>query len=106
MKRISLKKERATAKQLKGNVTPASGALRNPYLKEDVQCDLFVLQHKFTGNASYSLKAAEFRATTQAAFRHMKSPLWRIEMQGADVAVMRWEDFKNFLLEIRNASRA
>jgi hypothetical protein len=104
MQKMSRLREKATARDINGRVTPGSGNLRNPYLKEDVHCDLFVLQHKLTKKGSYSLKASEFEKTKVAAFRQVKSPLWRIEMVGADLAVLRWSDFLQFLKDLRDAA--
>lgn len=102
--KLSRAREKATAKDIKGVVTPGSGNLKNPYLKEDVHSDLFILQHKLTAKASYSLKASEFEKTRQAACRVVKSPLWRVEMDGADLAILRWSDFLQFLKDVRDAS--
>lgn len=96
----SRKREKATARDLRGRVTAASGATNNPTEKEDVVSRDFVLQHKTCERLSYSLKRKDLSLTQERALRQCKMPLWRIEFhepQDHDLAVMRWCDLMGIL---------
>lgn len=101
IKKLSTKKEKATARDLGGSVTPGSGNVDNVFMKEDVHSKHFVLQHKFTEKKSYSIKAKDFSLCEDRALRQCKMPAHRIEFTatGEDVAVIRWQDFLQLLMD-------
>ncbi len=99
--RTSKKKERATARDLGGRVTPGSGNTADIFAKEDVHSKHFVLQHKFTEKKSFSIKAEDLRLCEERALRQCKMPAHRIEFTeyGEDVAIIRWQDFLQILMD-------
>jgi hypothetical protein len=95
----SRKQEARVAKELRGRPVPNSGAGRNIYAKEDAEGSLFLCQCKYTDKKSYSLKEAEFEKTERHAARKLKLPIWHIQFPTREVAVIRWDDFRQMMLD-------
>lgn len=97
--KLSVRRERATAKEMSGKVTPGSGNLSSPYLKEDVHTKYFVLQHKTCETKGYRLTRKDLSACEDHALLQCKMPLWRVEFPDHDVAIIRWQDLTQILLQ-------
>lgn len=93
----SKKQENATAKDLQGKRVIGSGNIQNPYMKEDAVSDMFLCQVKFTDKASYSIKLKDHQALREHAQKMVKTPLWRIDISGEDLAVLEWSVFIQLL---------
>jgi len=89
----SKKQEDDTANSLGGDRVIGSGCIQNPYMKEDAVSEHYLIQCKFTDKQSYSLKKKEFEATRKHAQKMMKSPLWRVDIDGEDLAIIEWSTF-------------
>lgn len=98
-KKISRKREEATAREIGGRVTPGSGSIDNPYMKEDVHNEHFVLQHKTCTTKGYRLTRKDLTTCEDHALMNCKMPLWRIEFPDHDVAIIRWQDLIPILLK-------
>lgn len=95
--RRSKKQEQATADDLQGKRVIGSGNIQSPYMKEDAVSELFLCQCKFTDKASYSIKLKEHLSLKDHAQKMVKTPLWRIDIQGEDIAVLEWSTFMQLL---------
>lgn len=95
----SRRQENATAKELSGRVQPGSGNVPVERFKEDVSAAEVLCQCKLTDKKSFSIKEKEFQLTTQRALKQSKMPAWRIQFQNADVAVIRWDDYVQLLID-------
>jgi hypothetical protein len=100
----SRRQEKSTAADLGGKVQPGSGNIRNAYLKEDVISSDFLVQAKTTEASSYRITKKEFEQTEKRALFLLRSPLWRVTIQDElDLAIIRWSDLQQILLDINNA---
>lgn len=89
----SKSQENDTAKSLGGDRVIGSGNIPNEYMKEDAVSELWLVQCKFTDKQSYSLKKKEYLATKKHAQKMVKNPLWRIDIEGEDIALLDWSTF-------------
>jgi hypothetical protein len=75
-------------------VTPASGAVRSPFLKGDVVSRVFRVECKLTEKGSYILKRDVLDKIEQEALFNKQSPLMSLSISGEKYAVLRWSDFE------------
>ena len=96
-RRLVDKQEKKTAKDLSGKVQPGSGNIKHPFLKEDALGKEVLAQCKMTEKPSFRITRKEFDLTTERALSMCRMPCWRVDMQGTDVAIIRWDDYVQIL---------
>ena len=96
-KRKTIKAEAATAKAIGGQRQPASGALDGA--KGDVKNSHFLGEQKQTSKESFSLTARDINKISGESLVVGKMWFMRIEMTGADVAVIDWLLFLDWMNE-------
>ena len=77
----SQRSEKQLAKQVTGRVTPASGALPNPFLKADVRSSSCVFEDKTTLKDSFPVKVALWHKLRAQAFPSRKTPVLSINFE-------------------------
>lgn len=78
----SQKHEKRLAKELGGQVNAASGAMWNR--KGDVRTGKVLLEHKYTGKKSFTLKASELEKIVMEAILDNRMPVFAIHLNGED----------------------
>lgn len=76
-KKEAQKRERALAKRLGGRATPNSGAIDGH--KGDVVLDKYLIDDKFTGTPSYTLKKSEMDKISREAREREREPMFVIK---------------------------
>ena len=76
-KKEAQKRERALAKRLGGQATPNSGAIDGQ--KGDVVLDKYLVDDKFTGQSSYTLKKSEMDKISREARERNREPMFVIK---------------------------
>jgi hypothetical protein len=89
----SQKHEKRVAKAFAGQVTAASGAFWNR--KGDVRTEDFLIEHKYTGKKSYTIKSAELEKITTEAILDNRTPILGFHLNGVDYVILMEEDFLN-----------
>ena len=87
----SQRHEKRLEKVLGGKRTAASGAFWSR--KGDVRSDEWLVEHKFTGNKSFSLKAAELEKVTKEAIMDGRRPLFGVSLNRKNYVLMLEDDF-------------
>jgi hypothetical protein len=87
----SQRHERRLEKVLGGKRTAASGAFWSR--KGDVRNERFLLEHKWTGNKSFSLKAAELEKITKEAIMDGRTPAFGISLNNRNYILLTEDDF-------------
>lgn len=87
----SQKHERRLEKAFNGKRTAASGAFWSR--KGDVRSDRFLIEHKYTGNKSFSLKAVELEKITKEAIMDGRTPVFGISLNNKNYVVLLEDDF-------------
>lgn len=82
--------EKSVAADLGGRVQPGSGA--TSFAKGDIRLANFLLEHKFTDAASYSLRLETFEKIESEARAMVKLPAMVIDIQGRKLVIMRYDD--------------
>lgn len=93
LRKAAARLEHQTAKNMQGNVTPASGAIRNLRLKGDVIAKHFRIECKLTEKQSYSVSRSVLDKIEREALSNCVCPLLSLQIDGKRFAVLRWEDF-------------
>lgn len=91
----SKKHEARLAKKLDGKRTAASGAFWNR--KGDVRTDELLIEHKWTGKASFTVKATVLEKIVNEAILDSRMPVLGISLNENNYVVMLEDDF----LELR-----
>jgi len=95
----SRKHEDRLGKKFGGQRTAASGAFWSR--KGDVRTQDLLIEHKWTGKKSFSIKSAELEKITTEAILDGRIPVLGFHLNGQDYVILGEEDFH----ELRNAIR-
>lgn len=95
-RRLSRRKERDTAREVEGRLTPASGATRGD---GDVVTEDFMIEEKATSNRSYRLSVNTLKKALAQAAQQRRDWLFRIRLpDGFDIAVLDWRVLRGWVL--------
>lgn len=100
-KKNSLKHEKRVAKEFGGSTTAASGAFWSR--KGDVRTHDLLIEHKWTGKQSFTLKAQVLEKITTEALLEMRIPILGVHLNGVNYVLMLEEDFLDLRGKIRAA---
>jgi hypothetical protein len=95
----SRKHENRLAKKLGGKRTAASGAFWNR--KGDVRTTDWLVEHKWTGKASFSIKASILEKIVNEAVLDSRMPVLGISLNGENYCIVLEDD----LIEMRDTIR-
>lgn len=95
----SRKHEDRLAKKLGGKRTAASGAFWNR--KGDVRTTDWLVEHKWTGKASFSVKAAVLEKIVNEAILDSRMPVLGVSLNGENYCLVLEDD----LIEMRDTIR-
>lgn len=93
----SLKHEKRLAKKIGGKRNAASGAFWSR--KGDVRNDELLIEHKWTGKKSVTIKSEVLKKITKEAILDGRMPVLGLHLDGENYVVLGEEDF----FELRNA---
>jgi hypothetical protein len=93
----SLKHEKRLAKKVDGQRSAASGAFWSR--KGDVRSDELLIEHKWTGKKSVTIKSEVLKKITTEAILDSRMPVLGLHLDGENYVVLVEEDF----LELRNS---
>ena len=93
----SLKHEKRLAKQIGGFRSAASGAFWSR--KGDVRNDELLIEHKWTGKKSVTIKSDVLKKITTEAILDSRIPVLGLHLDGENYVVLVEEDF----FELRNS---
>lgn len=82
----SRKHENRLAKTIGGSRTAASGAFWSR--KGDVRSDTLLIEHKWTGKKSKTIKSDELKKITTEAILDGRTPVFGIHLDGEDYVIM------------------
>ena len=91
----SKKHEARLAKKLDGKQTAASGAFWNR--KGDVRTDELLIEHKWTGKASFTVRATVLEKIVNEAILDSRMPVFGISLNNENYIMLLEDDF----LELR-----
>ena len=91
----SQKHEARLAKVFSGEVQAASGALWSR--KGDVRTDDLLIEHKYTGKASFTVKAAVLEKIVKEAILDSRMPVLGVSLNDVNYVILDEQDF----LELR-----
>jgi hypothetical protein len=92
----SQKHEKRIAKAIGGSTTAASGAFWSR--KGDVRSKDLLVEHKWTGKKSKTIKSEELKKITNEAIMDGRTPVFGIHLDGEDYVILLETDF----LELRD----
>lgn len=98
----SKKQETKIARDIGGSTVPGSGCFA--CFPHDVTSDMFLVEAKYTDAKSYSLKQQSWKELLKNSIKGGKLPVFVIDfrMYGGDrLAVIRWEEFMDYLNRLR-----
>lgn len=95
----SLKHEKRLAKKINGKRNAASGAFWSR--KGDVRNDELLIEHKWTGKKSVTIKSDVLKKITTEAILDSRKPVLGLHLDGENYVVLLEEDF----FELRNSVR-
>jgi hypothetical protein len=95
----SLKHEKRLAKKIAGTRSAASGAFWSR--KGDVRNDELLIEHKWTGKKSVTIKSDVLKKITTEAILDSRIPVLGLHLDGENYVVLVEEDF----FELRNSIR-
>lgn len=81
--------EKKIAKETGGERSVASGALHR---KGDVRAAEVLIEAKWTGKKSFTLKAEVLEKIVSEALREGRMPLLQIELNGRAYGILEWDD--------------
>jgi hypothetical protein len=93
----SLKHEKRLAKKIDGQRSAASGAFWSR--KGDVRSDELLIEHKWTGKKSVTIKSEVLKKITTEAILDSRIPVLGLHLDGENYVVLVEEDF----FELRNS---
>ena len=93
----SLKHEKRLAKKVDGQRSAASGAFWSR--KGDVRSDELLIEHKWTGKKSVTIKSDVLKKITTEAILDSRIPVLCLHLDGENYVVLVEEDF----FELRNS---
>lgn len=92
----SLKHEKRLAKAIGGSRNAASGALW--HRKGDVRSEDLLIEHKWTGKKSFSLKSDILKKITREAILDGRMPVLGVHLDGENYVILLEDDY----LEMRD----
>lgn len=92
----SLKHEKRLEKELGGKRTAASGAFWSR--KGDVRSDDMLIEHKWTGKKSFTLKSEVLEKIVTEAILDSRMPVLGVSLNGENYVLLMEDDF----IELRN----
>ena len=95
----SLKHEKRLEKAIGGKRSAASGAFWSR--KGDVRSDDLLIEHKWTGKKSVTIKSEVLQKITTEAILDSRTPVLGLHLDGENYVVLLEEDF----FELRNSIR-
>ena len=95
----SLKHEKRLEKTLGGKRTAASGAFWSR--KGDVRTDDLLIEHKWTGKKSVTIKSEVLEKITTEAILDSRTPVLGLHLNGVNYVVLVEEDFAEMRNKIR-----
>lgn len=87
----SQKHEKRLAKKIGGSTNAASGAFWSR--KGDVRSDDLLIEHKYTGNKSYTLKAIDLEKNVTNAILESRMPVFGISLNNKNYVLLMEDDF-------------
>ena len=99
----SRKHEKRVAKEFNGTTTAASGAFWSR--KGDVRTDDLLIEHKWTGKSSFTLKAQVLEKITTEALLEMRTPVLGFHLNGENYVIMLEEDFLDLRRKLSASER-
>ena len=97
----SQKHEKRIAKRIGGSRTAASGAYWQR--KGDVRSDDLLIEHKYTGKKSFSVKSDVLKKIMREAILDGRTPVLGIHLDGEDYVILTEHDFIEMREKLRNA---
>jgi hypothetical protein len=97
----SQKHEKRIAKRIGGSRTAASGAYWQR--KGDVRSDDLLIEHKYTGKKSFSVKSDVLKKIMREAILDGRIPVLGIHLDGEDYVILTEHDFIEMREKLRNA---
>lgn len=97
----SQKHEKRLAKKIGGSRTAASGAYWQR--KGDVRSDDLLIEHKYTGKKSFSIKSDVLKKIMREAILDGRMPVLGIHLDGEDYVILSEHDFIEMREKLRNA---
>ena len=97
----SQKHEKRLAKKIGGSRTAASGAYWQR--KGDVRSDDLLIEHKYTGKKSFSVKSDVLKKIMREAILDGRMPVLGIHLDGEDYVILSEHDFIEMREKLRNA---
>ena len=83
--------EKRLAKKLGGTVNAGSGSFWSR--KGDVRADGLLIEHKYTGNKTYTLKAVDLEKNVTHAILESRTPIFGISLNNKNYVVLMEDDF-------------
>ena len=93
----SQKHEKRIAKAVGGATTAASGAFWSR--KGDVRNEKYLIEHKWTGKKSKTIKSEELKKITVEAVMDGRTPIFGIHLDGEDYVIMLETDFMELIAD-------
>ena len=96
----SQKHEKRLAKAIGGQRTAASGAFWSR--KGDVRSPDLLVEHKYTGKKTFTLKALELEKITNEAILDGRTPVFGVHLNGNNYVILGEDDYlemRHYLLE-------
>ena len=87
----SQKHEKRLAKKIGGSTNAASGALWSR--KGDVRSDDLLIEHKYTGKKTYTLKAIDLEKNVTNAILESRMPVFGISLNDKNYVLLMEDDF-------------
>ena len=97
----SQKHEKRIAKRIGGKRNAASGAYWQR--KGDVRSDDLLIEHKYTGKKSFSVKSDVLKKIMREAILDGRTPVLGIHLDGEDYVILTEHDFIEMREKLRNA---
>ena len=97
----SQKHEKRIAKRIGGKRNAASGAYWQR--KGDVRSDDLLIEHKYTGKKSFSVKSDVLKKIMREAILDGRIPVLGIHLDGEDYVILTEHDFIEMREKLRNA---
>ena len=97
----SQKHEKRIAKRIGGKRNAASGAYWQR--KGDVRSDDLLIEHKYTGKKSFSIKSEVLKKVMREAILDGRTPVLGIHLDGEDYVILTEHDFIEMREKLRNA---
>ena len=96
----SQKHEKRIAKKIGGKTNAASGAFWSR--KGDVRSDDLLVEHKWTGKKTKTIKADELRKITREAILESRMPVFGLHLDGVNYVILLEDDFLEMREKLNN----